>query len=482
MARILIVDDEKDVHYSFRRMLKRETDLEVVSAHSGEEALSFLEHGMPIDVAVMDIRMGGMSGLEALRRMAKFEPRQRPIVIIMTAFSTADVAIEATKLGAYDYVIKPFDVEKMKALVHEALRARYAMQRVVTLEAEGDLEDVEADRIVGRHPSMQAIYKMIGRVAPTEASVLIQGESGTGKELVARAIYHHSARNEKIFLPINCAAIPEALLESELFGHERGAFTGAVERRLGKFEQCEGGTLFLDEIGDFSPALQGKILRVIEDHSFQRVGGDRWITSDVRILAATHQNLAEMVRAGRFREDLLYRLNVVSITIPPLRERADDVPALIRFFLRKYGPQYGGEHKSVGEEAMAMLGRYHWPGNVRQLENAVKRAIVISRGDLILPEDFHLPEETSADRETAGPDTAADKREDLSAALGDVFQGLCRTELPKGMLPYIERELVRRAIEYTNGNQVQAAKLLGLSRNTLRARLEELGLLSKEKP
>lgn len=484
MARILIVDDEKDVHYSFRRMLKNETDLELDSVYSGEEALSVFEHGPAMDLVLMDIRMGGMSGLEALRRMQRMDIRQKPLVIVMTAFSTADVAIEATKLGAFEYIIKPFDPDKIKGLVQAALHAREAMRRVVTLEEdEARVDSPETDRIVGRHPLMQEVYKLIGRVAGTRETVLIRGESGTGKELVARAIYHHSPRNDKMFLPMNCAAIPETLLESELFGHERGAFTGAIEQRLGKFEQCDGGTLFLDEIGDFSPSLQGKVLRLLEDRTFQRLGGNRWITTDVRILAATHRNLEQMVQEGKFREDLYYRLNVVSIVLPPLRDRREDIPPLAQFFLRKYSAQFSSAIKGLSREAIDLLMRYRWPGNVRQLENAVKRAMVVGRGEWLLPGDFHLPEgKTAGDAAAILPEGAPSKDEEelirqIRPLLDKLYTHLAKADLPHGMIPLIERILIEKANEATSGNQVHSAKLLGLSRNTLRSRLKEMGLL-----
>jgi DNA-binding NtrC family response regulator len=364
----------------------------------------------------------------------------------------------------------------MKALVQEALHARQAMNKSVAFEqSDSDFEDTEPDRIVGRHPSMQDVYKMIGRVTQTDALVLIQGESGTGKELVARAIYHHSPRKNKMFLPINCAAIPDNLLESELFGHERGAFTGAVERRVGKFEQCDGGTLFLDEIGDFSPALQGKVLRLLEDQTFQRVGGAKWLTSDVRLIAATNCNLAHMVEEGQFRQDLYYRLNVVSITLPPLRERAEDIPELVRFFLRRYSRQYGREKTGISTAALEKLMGYSWPGNVRQLENAVKRALLIARGELLLVDDFDL---AVRDSETPLPSgvTSPGNLDNAGELLVKIFKTLAANPPDQGILPWIERNMVQSALEYTGGNQVQAAKLLGIARNTLRARMRQLGL------
>ena len=482
MGRLLIVDDEKDVHYSFRRMLRRETELEVLSAYSAEEALTLLAHDSAVDMVIMDIRMGGLSGLEALEQIQGQDIRNKPLVIMMTAYSTADAAIEATKLGAFDYVMKPFNVDKMLSLIQEALHARQAMQRVVTLASDEDREE-DSDRIVGTHPSMQSVYKMIGRVASTDATILIQGESGTGKELVARAIYHHSNRRERMFLPLNCAAIPENLLESELFGHERGAFTGAVDRRLGKFEQCNRGTLFLDEIGDISFSLQGKILRLLEDGRFQRLGGSTWIETDVRILAATHRDLERMVEQGKFREDLYYRLNVVSIAIPALRDRKEDIPELVQFFIRKYSSRYGRGRKGLHSDAIAKLMEYPWPGNVRQLENAVKRAMVISRGDMLLPDDFLLREPASTEKkdheklETLKPNVPSAER--LETLLKELFQELAASPPPEGMLPVIESSLVEKALRFTQGNQVQASRLLGLSRNTLRARMKERGLMKE---
>ncbi|MDX9755363.1 MAG: sigma-54 dependent transcriptional regulator, partial [bacterium] len=328
---ILIVDDEDGVHYSFRRFLAP-LECDILNAMSGEEALELLQTHAP-DLIIMDIKMGGMDGLSALKEITA-RTKQIP-VIMMTAYSTTSSAIEATRLGAYDYVMKPFDPPKMMEIIQEALATRRMMHKSVVWGTDEGLSD--SDVLIGNSSAMQEVYKFIGKVADSDALVLITGESGTGKELIARAIYSHSPRKKNIFLPINCAAIPENLLESEFFGHEKGAFTGATERKIGKFEQARHGTLFLDEIGELSLVMQGKLLRVLQDRSFQRIGGKEILESDTRIITATNQDLAKMVREGKFREDLYYRLQVMRIHLPSLRERKSDIPLLARYFARRAG-------------------------------------------------------------------------------------------------------------------------------------------------
>src|SRR5271168_1962526 len=386
MDKVLLIDDEADVQYSFRRIFDQ-PDIELTTANSGEEGLKILPRVKP-DLVIMDVRMGGINGLETLRRLRQIDAKQ--MVIMMTAYGTTQTAIEAMKLGAYDYLLKPFDVPRLKQVVLNALKAARDMRQVVSYQPLLESEDYDQG-IIGRSAPMQEVFKIIGQLASSNATALITGESGTGKELVARAIYHHSKRSELTFLAINCAAIPENLLESELFGHEKGAFTGAAAQRIGKFEQCDGGTIFLDEIGDMSLATQAKILRVLQSGSFERVGGNESIKVDVRVIAATHKLLEQAVAAREFREDLFYRLNVVRIHIPPLRERRDDIALLINYFLKKFAHIQARPPKSIFPAAVEMLERSHWPGNVRELENVIQRATVMAKGDVILPGDLPAP-------------------------------------------------------------------------------------------
>jgi nitrogen regulation protein NR(I) len=478
MSKLLLIDDETDVQYSFQRIFDS-PEIELSTASSGEEGLKLIPKVKP-DLVLMDIRMGGMSGLETLRRIRQMDSKL--LVILMTAYGTTQMAIEAMKLGAYDYLLKPFDVVKLKDLVTNALKAAHDMRQIVSYQPLLESEDYELG-IVGRSEAMQQVFKLIGQVAGTDATALITGESGTGKELVARAIYHHSNRAEQPFLAVNCAAIPEQLLESELFGHERGAFTGATLQRIGKFEQCNGGTLFLDEIGDMTPATQTKILRVLQSGTFERVGGNQPIKVDVRIIAATNKPLEEAVAARQFREDLFYRLNVVRIHIPPLRERREDVKLLVNYFLKKFARDQQSAPKSVSGGVVKALEQYHWPGNVRELENIVRRALVVAKGDAILQSDLP-PEITSPG---SSPGTTSLATAPLSGA-GDAGGGndvvslarrlfqWARKDPKLKIIPAVERELVVQALKETSGNQVQAAKMLGITRATLRKRIEKFGI------
>ena len=379
MSKLLLIDDEADVQYSFRRIFDS-PDIELTTASSGEEGLKLIPKMKP-DLVLMDVRMGGLNGLETLRRIRHIDSKL--LVILMTAYGTTQTAIEAMKLGAYDYLLKPFDVPKLKDIVGNALKAARDMKQVVSYQPLLESEDYELG-IVGRSEPMQQVFKLIGQVAASDATAMITGESGTGKELVARAIYHHSNRSQQPFLAVNCAAIPEQLLESELFGHERGAFTGATMQRIGKFEQCNRGTIFLDEIGDMTPATQTKILRVLQSGTFERVGGNLPIQVEVRIIAATNKPLEEAVAARQFREDLFYRLNVVRIHIPPLRERREDVRLLVNYFLKKFARDQNTPPRSISTGVIKALEQYHWPGNVRELENVIRRALVMAKGDAIL--------------------------------------------------------------------------------------------------
>jgi two-component system nitrogen regulation response regulator GlnG len=472
MNKLLLIDDETDVQYSFQRIFDS-PEIELTTASSGEEAVRLLPKVKP-DLVIMDVRMGGMNGLETLRRIRQMDSKL--LVILMTAYGTTQTAIEAMKLGAYDYILKPFDVPKLKELVNNALKAARDMKQVVSYQPLLETEDYELG-IVGRSEPMQQVFKLIGQLAASDATALITGESGTGKELVARAIYHHSKRSEQPFLAVNCAAIPEQLLESELFGHERGSFTGATMQRVGKFEQCNHGTLFLDEIGDMTPATQTKILRVLQSGTFERVGGNQPLKVDVRIIAATNKPLEQAVAARQFREDLFYRLNVVRVHIPPLRERREDIRLLVNYFLSKFAKDQPGPPRSVAPGVLKAMEKYHWPGNVRELENIVRRALVMAKGDAILLTD--LPAEISGQLPTGSGPIPIPIGEagtgDVTNLARQLFQW-ARREPKMKIIPAVERELVIQALKETDGNQVHAAKLLGITRATLRKRVEKFGI------
>jgi len=477
MDKLLLIDDEADVQYSFRRNFGP-PEFELSTAASGEEGLKVIPRLKP-DLVIMDVRMGGINGLETLRRLRQSNAKLP--VIMMTAYGTAQTAIEAMKLGAYDYLLKPFEVPKLREIIVAALKASRDMREVVSYEPQMENEDYDL-AIVGRSEQMQDVFKLIGQLSASDATALITGESGTGKELVARAIYHHGQRAEQPFLAINCAAIPENLLESELFGHERGAFTGANAQRIGKFEQCNHGTIFLDEIGDMTPATQTRILRVLQSGTFERVGGNQPIKVDVRVIAATNRPLEQAVASRQFREDLFYRLNVVRIEVPPLRERMEDIRLLVNYFLKKFAQHQKQSLKSISPSALAALERYAWPGNVRELENVIQRALVIAKGDVILPND--LPPELQPNRPAAAVPVAPEAGAapgaappggssfDLPGVVRSLFQW-ARQQSQLKLIPAIERELIIESLRETRGNQVQAAKLLGITRATLRKRVEK---------
>ena len=483
MDKLLLIDDEADVQYSFRRIFSS-SDIELATASSGEEGLKLIPKFKP-DLVLMDIRMGGMSGLETLRRLRQSDAKLP--VILMTAYGTTQMAIEAMKLGAYDYLLKPFDVPKLKQIVAAALQAAHAMKQVVSYQPLLESEDY-ALGIVGRTEALQNVFKLIGQLAASDATALITGESGTGKELVARAIYHHSRRSAQPFLAINCAAIPEPLLESELFGHEKGAFTGAVQQRIGKFEQCNGGTIFLDEIGDMTPQTQTKILRVLQSGTFERVGGNQPIQVDVRVIAATNKLLEQAVAAKQFREDLFYRLNVIAIPLPALRAHLDDVPLLVAHFLKTKTHLRTGLPFQVSRAAMSLFCSYAWPGNVRELENAIQRALVVAKGDAILVGDLPPEIAGAAPASPATPgvpvaEAGSGRRAPAEAAgipeIATLAQALfrwARADRTRKIIPAVERELVVQALTETKGNQVRASQILGITRATLRKRMEKFGI------
>jgi DNA-binding NtrC family response regulator len=433
------------------RALLEDEGYQVHCAADGEEAAGILA-STPVEAALIDIRMPRKDGLALLRELR--DNPDAPAVLIMTAYGTSAAAIEAMALGAFDYLIKPLNFEELRIQLQRAIenRRRIRTLEVYRIEEEGTLQDSE---MIGSGPAMQKLYKLIGQTAPTDSTVLIRGESGTGKEVVARAIHRHSPRAPQRLVKVNCASIPETLLEAELFGHERGAFTGASQRRIGKFEFAEGGTIFLDEVGDLSPSTQVKMLRVLQDHCVERLGSNITIPLDVRILAATNRDLESAVREGRFREDLYYRLNVVSIVIPPLRERREDILELAQFLLKRSATRLRLPASIISEDARALLYRNDWPGNVRELEHCLERALILSRSGAILPEHVAL----------AAAPPAADPLEAFS-----LEEGL------HGAVQKLERRLVERALAAAAGNRTRAAQILKINRRLLYDKLREYGL------
>jgi len=521
MPKLLIVDDEPNVLYSFQTALESE-ELQVVTAGTARQGVEMVQAEQP-DAVVLDVRLPDMSGLEAFGQIRQIDPRLP--VIVVTAYTTTETAIEAMRQGAYEYLLKPVNFRQLRDVVRKAVEVS-RLSRTPAVISEEDTPDREADRIVGQSAGMQAVYKAIGRVAAQDVTVLVEGESGTGKELAARAIYHYSARQQMPFLAINCAAIPETLLESELFGHERGAFTGADSRRPGKFEQADGGTIFLDEIADMTPATQAKVLRVLQEQRFERIGSSETIQTNVRVIAATNQNLETMVAQGRFRQDLFYRLNGFTIHLPPLRDRAEDLPLLVEHFVRSFQRQLGRRIRLITPEAHALIRSYGWPGNVRELQSAIKYAIVHATGEILtddcLPDylrhpaaglrdllrassndlaDYLRPATTlSLSTRTGGRGATDNVRTDPSGGddswgstsasvphlpvgdemrLSQFVQALLRDgqgDVHRRVHMEIERVLLDEVLRHVHGSQIDAAEVLGISRTTLRARLRALGL------
>jgi two-component system nitrogen regulation response regulator GlnG len=467
-ARILIADDEDSLRWVLEKGL-RQAGYDVTAVRDGDSALrAFAES--PFDLVFLDVRMPGMDGLTALGKLRELRPDAH--VIVMTAHGTMETAIQAMQRGAYDYLAKPFDLDEVLLLAERALAARRLTQEVARLRT-GLQEVWEFGALIGRHPRMQEVYKTIGRIAASDVTVLLRGESGTGKELVARAIHHYSRRAGRPFVAVSAAAIPGTLLESELFGHERGAFTDARERKLGKLELAHGGTLFLDEIGDMPPDLQTKLLRALQERTIERVGGHEPIRIDVRVLAATNRDLEALMRDGRFREDLFYRLNVVTLNLPPLRERRRDIPLLVEHFLSKYAAELG--ERGVAPEALDRLVGHDWPGNVRELENVVQRAMVMATTGVILPE--HLPIGPVSAAASVAIDATLD--EIIERKLLECVRGLrehASANLYDLMIGLVEKPLLRAVLRETGGNQVRAAQILGINRNTLRKKLTEHGI------
>ena len=461
LAEILIVDDDHHLRQSFDKLLTQEGH-RIRTVSSGEAALPLVKDGR-FDLIIMDVRLPGMDGLRTFKAIREFEPLLP--VIIMTAFGTTETAIEATQMGAFDYILKPFNIPEMLALIEKAVEAGRFMRTRVELDVIPETESGEA--IIGRSRAMQEVYKAIGRVASTDATVLIRGESGTGKELVARALYQHSARSDKPFLVINCVAIPETLLESELFGYEKGAFTGAVNRRVGRIEQANGGTVFLDEIGDMPFAIQAKILRLLQERSIERLGGREPIPVNVRIIAATNRNLEKALSEGKFREDLYYRLKVVTISLPPLREREGDIPLLCEYFIGRYSKKMALPDPGITDEALQMLRGHAWPGHVRELANAVQKALIFNRGGPISKEDFARVSGITPDQK---PDLPEDT---IRTWLRQYLTSHEGSGAFDSAMDQFSAMLITEALNLNGGNRSRAAKMLGLSRPTLIAKIEK---------
>jgi two-component system, NtrC family, response regulator AtoC len=450
---ILVADDEESVRNLIRRVLTK-MDYSVETAGNGEEVLNQIKKH-DFDLLIMDIRMPKMDGMETFK-VLRLDYPNLPI-IMMTAYSTVETTLETMRLGAFDYLTKPFDVSGVKMAVEKVFSSRVGND---TIQDEPQKAKQHIQAFVGSSPLMQEVFKTIGRVSASDSSVLIQGESGTGKELVARTIHQYSNRKNQPFVTINCGAIPEGILESEFFGHEKGAFTGAHQQKTGKFEFANGGTIFLDEIGEMSPSLQVKLLRVLQEREFERVGGNERIVVDVRIIAATNKNLRQSISEKTFRADLFYRLNVVSIIIPPLRERKEDIPLLAAYFRDKFCGKLGLKPKIISPEVLNVLQAYDWPGNVRELENMMEHAMVMGNGHIILVEDFPL--EVLLEQKT------------LSAEKG------AKQETLRAMIKSLEKEAIALTLQKTGGNKLQTAKLLDISRRALQYKIEEYGLENRE--
>lgn len=469
--RLLVIDDEPAIQHAFARAY-RDLDFELTQATSAADGVEKFQSCQP-DVVVLDVHLPDATGLQTYHRLQALDARVP--VILITGHGTTDLAIQAISEGAFEYLLKPPDLPVLKDVIDRALRASRLMREPAAM-AEVEPTSESVDMLIGRCPAMQEVYKAIGRVAKQDVTVIIRGESGTGKELVARALYQHSRRADKPFMAINCAAIPDQLLESELFGHEKGAFTGADRKHIGRFEQCHGGTIFLDEVGDMSPMTQAKILRLIQEQRFERVGGTTAIQTDVRLISATNADLEAMSEDGRFRRDLYFRLNVFTIPLPPLRERGDDLQLLIQHYLRRLGRELGQPDSQIADSALEVLRNYQWPGNVRELQSVLKQTLLQANGAVLLP-DF-LPESVrmgGSRSEAGGLLPTAGSTTDWDTFVQQRIDQNSENLYAEG-LELMERELLLRILRHTDGNQVQAARILGITRGSLRNKIRTLNI------
>lgn len=494
MPRILIADDEEGIRFAMKETLADE-GYEIVEASDGQEALDLFAPER-FDLVILDYRMPRLDGLETLKEIRRQDP-EAPILFV-TAYGSKDLAMQALREGAYDYFTKPFDVDEIRVVVRRALEKR-ALRRRVQILSRGMDASLGFDQIIGSTTEMRELFHLIQRIAGQDVTVLVLGESGTGKELVASAIHRHSKRRNKNFVAINCAAIPGELLESELFGHERGAFTGAHALKIGKFEHANGGTIFLDEIGDMDSMLQAKMLRVLQDSEFQRVGGNKTVKVDVRIIAATNKDLSEEVAKGRFREDLFFRLNVIPLFIPPLRNRRADVPILIDHFVKHANQQYEKQVRGISKEVMEKFMEHHWPGNVRELENVITRAVILSHGEVIgpsdLPIDFSDEEILKSAAERKGREAAEASSngsakgsavsdlvgslsavDDAASLISLIESGTPMQDVIDGEVQKIEKRVILSALERNRWRRGETANFLGVSRRNLLRKMQKLGI------
>lgn len=476
MPSLLVIDDDRLILTLVKKTLASIADIE--TAATASEGLEKIRAG-DFDAVLLDIQLPDQNGLACYCEIREHD--RRVPVIFMTIEAASNTAIEAMQLGAFDYIAKPLAVDPLRDLVEKAIEQRQISSIPVAISADEESPNSGGELFIGRSPAMLDVFKQIGKVAKQNVPILVRGESGTGKELVARALYQYSRRSEDAFLAVNCAALPDNLLESELFGHEKGSFTGAESRRIGKFEQCNGGTLMLDEIGDMAPSVQAKVLRVLQDQRFERVGGNKELKTDVRIIAATNRPLEQMVEEGEYREDLLYRLNGVTIELPPLRERLTDVPALIQFFLSHAKREFNKpDLEGLSPEAVEMLTTYQWPGNVRQLRAVIRRCVLDTVMPVITPDG--LPREVTGHTPAAHSAGGGEQHESCGTGLPTLVQKLLSmgsTNVYAEATEYMERYVITEVLRQTNGNQSQAAEILGITRGKLRDRINSFNIVLK---
>ena len=475
MPKILAIDDDRTVLRLIEKAFE-DSQHEVITCANAETGLPLIVESQ-VDVVLLDIMLPEMNGLELAKKIRSIDARLPTIFV--TSLDDSDTAIEAMKLGAYDFCTKPLDIAQVQDRVESALETRRMMRSPVSFTQSKDAQPIDGEMLVGKSPQMLEVYKQIGRVAAQQVPVLICGESGTGKELIARAIYQHSHRKDCCYLAVNCAALSETLLESELFGHEKGAFTGADRKHIGKFEQCHDGTIFLDEIGDMSPLLQSKVLRLLQEQKFERVGGTKVIETDARIISATNRDLEQMIEDEEFRLDVYHRINAFEIHLPPLRQRGDDINLLIDNFIQRFAKQMGSKVEGISVEAMQVLRDYQWPGNVRELQSVVRRSMLMATGPIIVPENL------SIGNEAAPADAAANTRPSEAGAdwLSGSFKKLIEdgsTEVYAETLAEMETRLIRQMLIHTGGNQSRAAELLGITRGSLRTKIRSLGIVIEQ--